>query len=1117
MPEDAGIRLNRKLIDPTSLSAKDAQYSYKVTLPGTRRNDVIFNYARIEETRNKFTRVYNAELIARGVQIFTGAFRLAEAVDNYSGNLYVPGVKTVKDIFGDLYLNKLPEHRIPFSAFAESVTQINKAAKLSPQWCMFPFILYGLLPKIPATKGTDTYTAKTLWDDTVTFGIQDMPPAVNVMKLIRHMFESQGYEIAGSAFDDTDLTGLYMSYRNASDYVQPWNYGYLGNMSLHGEWGSAVNARSGAEDLERGVNTSSDDTGVVYSTDLLDSTNVKLTVLADPGGNILNRTNADPSDGKTWVSGQIRVPASGLYKVRFRASLQVSDRWAWRETESVTGVQHIGGRTDNAENKLIDNIYEIKLLRDNKTADFGVSAAKLDGSFFYDNLPQSTTFDEVSIPKYFPQVGANGQINMIDVAQNKHALLGFQFGANGDGGLSERYINPKDTNSAFAQVMAAKPAFSWDSASNGDTPTRLSINSPGYWKYGRLGAPGADGDDPNADVDYSGGNKVTGKTIGPNGELMGHSTADLDVRIDGYYTSKTNGALIASSRWKCSEMLDVRVYSNIVVSFGSEPNNTVSNICFYDANMAFLSNGSSSMVSVTNRAVTPPSGAAYVRICGLAASGMTITATVAGVDTIILNKFEILRQYRYSFTAPSAAGYVGNLYLFNGATLHSVIPFVNGVAVVDTTFADIPGFQPLVTFYLKNEGFDVDGTLIIHRSINPDVADIIGYGGSNKYSISLLNAPQVFAKRGMYKGAMQNEYWYAQGDASAVVWLEAGELLTVASVSSEGRYRQNGMHSTFGVVAHTIDFNLDIQPFRTDIDWLKVNYAGRGLAAMNWNDGVNFDKDSIDLVKFLSADMKADEYIDNVCKALNLALTQTSATSFSLDLRPTRQKQARPGIDLTRTFALDGKVNSPLGLPSSYKLGFTIDTDEEGYMRTGEDGGGSYVTGATDGDVLEQKTSFSYCWYKGITKDGVTLPVPIISKNDPWLASSAYKSAMLTRYTDQAYRLFYYGGTLNELGTSFSINGASVEVAKAVNVSKSALSLTYEAGASSILDKYFTIIVDGSSDFTEIEGFLTAQQYASLYHSAEASFNSDVYYVAEVSAYDPTGRNKTKVKLIKRT
>lgn len=75
LTDNFSVRLNRQLINPGELSAKDAQYSYSVTLPITSANNEIFGFANIEETRGKFVRLYIAELIAGGVRIFMGNFR----------------------------------------------------------------------------------------------------------------------------------------------------------------------------------------------------------------------------------------------------------------------------------------------------------------------------------------------------------------------------------------------------------------------------------------------------------------------------------------------------------------------------------------------------------------------------------------------------------------------------------------------------------------------------------------------------------------------------------------------------------------------------------------------------------------------------------------------------------------------------------------------------------------------------------------------------------------------------------------------------------------------------------------------------------------------------------
>ena len=253
---DFGVRLNRQLLNPGELNTKDAQYSYSITLPPTSNNHAIFNYANIEETANKFNREYRAELIINSVRVFVGLFRLSEITrDKYKGNLYIPATKSIKDIFGELKLNENPEYRIEFKDFAEYVSYYNILAATGPQMAIFPYTLYGVLPKVPVSRENAEYTPPDLWDDSVRMGMQDLAPSLNPLLILKHIFRSQGYNLVGTAFDDERLTRLYMSYKNDADYVQPWNYGYHGRIHLKGEWSNIHNLRKSASEinLERGV------------------------------------------------------------------------------------------------------------------------------------------------------------------------------------------------------------------------------------------------------------------------------------------------------------------------------------------------------------------------------------------------------------------------------------------------------------------------------------------------------------------------------------------------------------------------------------------------------------------------------------------------------------------------------------------------------------------------------------------------------------------------------------------------------------------------------------------------------------------------------------------------
>lgn len=875
-----GVRLNRQLINPGELNTKDAQYSYSITLPPTDNNHEIFNYANVEETANKFNRDYKAELIVNGVRVFVGNFRLSEiGAAAYKGNLYVPAAKGIKDIFGDRKLNENDEYRIDFKDFAEYISRYNNGD--GPQMAIFPYTLYGVLPKVPLNNDANSYSARDIWDGSVRIGMQDLPPSINPLLMLKHIFRSRGYKLGGTAFDDERLTRLYMSYKNDTDYVQPWNYGRT-KIRIAGVWSATYNQRTGSQvrQVDRGVSVNED---TYYVCDLFDANNTLLTTVDDNGGNVLPRRTID-DNGREWQQCQVRIPASGYYKVQLTVDLHILDSENWRCEDPVTQVGFVSNHTSDADNNTDQKMYEFRLLRDHGKGDFGLDTAKLDGTFYHDNRAQSDVYPGdkdfsvlTDLPKYFPQVdSANGQINLIDAAQDNNIVLGFAFGTRGGDTLG--YKNPKDTTNTLAQVHAAKPALSWDTSVNGDKPTRLAIQNPGYWRYG------------------------------------------------------------------------------------------------------------------------------------------------------------------------------------------------------------------------VKEG---DG--------------LIDWALSSKHAIDLNGSPENYARR---RNNLSN-----YGSANAVVWLNAGELVTLASVSEEGVYKE-GTFTRYGCTEHDINFDLTIRPYRVDEDWLSVDYSGDGTAVMSWNDPVNFDTDSINLVGFLPADVKTDDFIDNFCKAFNLRLVQTGVNTFELNVKQTKKAVSTLFINLDNLASVRNRTNTPLGLPSLYKLGFTVDTGEEGYVASEDDGGGEYATGAAEEKVIEQKSNFSYGWFKNITKSqsggNVVLPLAVISKHEVWAGELFYPDAMAKRYTGQALRFWYHTGLLNDLGADFEYNGKPLSIARVSNELPGLSELSYKNRKLSILDNYFTLLIDGGSCYTEIEGYLTPIQYEALNGSLMAMFNGDLYYIAEISGYDPAGRNKTKIKLIRK-
>lgn len=1018
--KDFGVRLNRQLLNPAELNAKDAQYSYSITLPPTPANNAIFGYSNIEETKDKFNKLYSAELYVNSIRIFKGNFRPSEiSTKQYKGNLYIPAAKSIKDIFGDLKLAENPEYRIEFKDFSEYISKYNKAAADGPQMAIFPYALYGVLPKVPLTLDSNNYSPRNIWDTSVRMGIQDLAPSINPLLMLKHIFNSRGYKLGGTAFDDERLTRLYMSYKNETDYVQPWNYGYLAFMKIRGYW---ENVQNNYSKFERNGYQTDYDGQTYYSSDLLDATNTVVNILEDPGTNILYKEIKDQGNN-IWTQCQIHIPSSGFYKVRLKADLSIDPRENWRS--GYEGMQFVGGNASNDSNanSFTKKRYEIKLLRDRGTGDFGLSNGKIDRVYYRNNLNQSDVWDEENLPKYFPYPGytpsnKEREILIVDPAQNPNYLLGMAWG-------NRHSSNPligDNAGTSFGTVLAAKTGLSWDVSANPEKPTKLGLPNVGYMKYGRLNIDD-EGDDPSTVIDFSGGDWVVDKALDEKGNIKNIPT---------------------------------------------------------------------------------------------------------GHTSIILRRFLLSQNSTFELSIPTDSGFKGKVYVHNttgDAEPKKELEFNDEGKL---SFESLPPIvaspwlppQPQITYltlFLSYnddiEGgidFNISESLEILRVYTPE--DIIDWEQTSKYKINIDNAPESYARR--------SGIWNGEGEVNAVVWLDAGEILTIASVSDEGRYKRHNSSGKYGWTKHAINFELDISPFRTNEDWLQINSAGNGTGTMNWNNPINFDTDSINLVKFLPVDVKTDDFIENFCKAFNLILSQTGADSFTLNVKQAKAAVSPLFINLDGLASVKDRTNSTLGLPSMYKIGFTIDQEEEGYTTTKEDGGGSFETGAVEESIIEQKSNFSYNWFKEITytenNANIKLPLPVISKAEIWATTMPYPDAMRKRYTNLAARFWYFDGLLNDLGADFEFNKKKLSIAKVSNSITNLITLNYKGEENTILDIYFTVLVNSSSHYTVLEGYISPEQYERLDGAIMAMFNGDQYYVAEISGYDPLGRNKTKIKLIRK-
>lgn len=910
-PYELGVRFQREILIPSEITTKDVQYSFTIKLPTSATNNNIFNFANVEEVKNKFNYEYNAILIVDSVTVFTGKFKITEIdEDTYKGNLYIPATKTIKEIFNGKKMTENGNWYIPFTDITSSFDKYNLPSN-TIQPCIFPLVLYGLLPKVSKNPNAvvngeivGEYSPKDVFDEYVRLGIEDFPPSINVLQMLQKIFLNNGYTLGGTAFEDTRLTNLYMSYMNDSDYVQEWNWGKLSKFNIKGKW----NAIENIDDyrlFERCINRNETDKGVYYTCNLLESNRITNVTYTDSGSNINSFYVPNDDTNYDKYKYDIIIPQSGLYKVKLNATVRLEDR---RQGFSDNGNNFIacGSRSSWSENYLYNKRVEVVVLRDYGEGDFRLDNTTICSLYCNPNENQNILFDSKNsnnYPKYFPKQYC---MQMVDASTNSNLINGLAFGR------------------------------------------------------------------PNFEVDKR-------KLITPR------------------YNDHSHPLVIKNGwSWNNSFSQKKKIYSAY--------NNTTA----YDA-------------------------------------------------------------------------------------------------------------WNIVSYELGDEEEDTP------ENMNVDWVD------STKYYTVLKNAPSSYIN--------SDNRLYGDGQVCSIIYLEKGERLTVASISDAGDERTTKSHTdtNWGMNIHYIDFELDVELFRSDREWIKINEKGKGIEEMDWNDISNVSKDTIDLIKFLPAEIKTDEWIENFCKAFNLKLSQNGLKNFDLDVKQVNQLNTTSIISLENKANINFRNNTPLGLPSVFELGFSINKEEEGFCRTNDDGGGKFETGTVDGKVLSQTSNFSYNWFKTIRRETkkmrpitqrppaydryeYDIELPIISNNEVWVDDLPYSEGLSKWYVDYAQRFWYYKGTLEEGLEPFKIGENKIKVANVSNTfnQDKILNLDYKNKSNSILTTYFTVVASNDTNYTEIECYLTPDEYDRLDGSSLVKWNGDLYYISSIEGYDITDKNKTKLKLIRK-
>lgn len=416
-------------------------------------------------------------------------------------------------------------------------------------------------------------------------------------------------------------------------------------------------------------------------------------------------------------------------------------------------------------------------------------------------------------------------------------------------------------------------------------------------------------------------------------------------------------------------------------------------------------------------------------------------------------------------------------------------------------------------------------------------------GNNKKYSLSAVESPGYvkwdgtnFVQTDLFKVDLRNapptctqevNNKKATGNLSQVTWFEEGETITIMIVTSSAKLRTDSIEWP----NQSLEYTLTLNPFMHDKKWLKVDPDPEGTDndVMYWDEAPTFNPGHLDLASCMPHETKIDDWLNNFCKTFNLELINTGKEKFELNVKNNAvERFAGRIIDLDTKTTAERRSNETLGLPRVFKLGFDAETAEEGYyqsqkkgdsnkiMNSGRFGGGEFPTGSTETSEVEQKSGFSYCWYKTLTTKASNekIEVPVITDREAWDSANSYTEVKDKRYFNLRQR-FWYNTKKNRIMKVVNKDVPLAMVQNRYEDDRHPLSLDYEDKPESIARNYF-LLTDNQSSYTIVECNLTADEYNRIFENY-VRFNGDLYIVAEVDGYDPLGLRPAKLKLIKRT
>lgn len=329
--DDLNLRFNNSFVNPEKIETIRTEYSFSFSLPITKNNRQIFDYADTLAKRGKFNKRFPTHLNVDGLLIFDGELILTAVDDNgFKCNLYINKLNTIEKIFGESVMTDITDWKMDYNQ-AETINTVNSGNKTYPQDVFFPLVSYGMFQKLPYNSEQSLYTSKHLFDQYNRFYNENFYPSFNLLRLVEKCFEHKGYTVDGDIFDDDVLRKIYTSVKLKQNQDPLYNYG--GDMGkLHMAF-TYCNSDKTNDNRDTHIMVDLKEPMFQCKSANPPQTEYNLTTMNVYdvfNGSYLNFTEV-PTNEILWRENRIVAPCDGYYKIKLNLTYDLRDNTEQRE------------------------------------------------------------------------------------------------------------------------------------------------------------------------------------------------------------------------------------------------------------------------------------------------------------------------------------------------------------------------------------------------------------------------------------------------------------------------------------------------------------------------------------------------------------------------------------------------------------------------------------------------------------------------------------------------------------------------------------------------------------------------------------------------------------------